>query len=454
MKRRPTSRRRFLEAATGAALATSAAMLRAADAREPVRVAVIGTGARGSDLLRALTTLDGVQVVGLCDNYAPHLERASRFAAPGTPRFANAEQMLAQAKPQAVVIAVPLAEHYRVTSLALDAGCDVFCEKTMCYSLDEARRLVAQVEQSGRVFQVGLQRRANVIYQQAVAMIRAGMLGQISAVKCQWHRNNNWRRPIPVPRGDAQWSALEHQLNWRLYQRSSGGLMAELGSHQLDVVNWCLGTTPKRVVASGGIDYWRDGRDVADNIFCIYEYELPVAATPAPAAATANQQPGGRSTHTVRVTYSSLCNNAYEGASELIMGTRGTLYLTSGKGLMFRERTADDVGWAPRRAASDNQQDDAALITSGKTLKLSNSPWAHRGEPVELDYLQGDDTRDELMSFVNHVRTRNVKTICDVQEGLRDTATVLMANEAMKSGTTVAWPLDAAPRAITATPRG
>lgn len=433
MNQHIATRRNFLEAATGVALASGAALLSAAEAREPVRVAVIGTGARGSDLLRSLTTIEAAQVVGICDNYAPHLERAAKFAGPNTQTFADAEQMLDRLKPQAVVIAVPLAEHFRVAGLALAAGCDVFCEKTMCYSLKQASQLAARVEELGRVFQVGLQRRANVIYQQAVAMIRAGMLGQISAVKCQWHRNNNWRRPIPVPRSDSQWSTLERQLNWRLYQQTSGGLMAELGSHQMDVVNWCLGTTPRRVQASGGVDYWRDGRDVADNIFCIYEYELPVAPASKDATAPA--------TYTVRATYSSVCNNAYEGASELIMGTRGTLYLTSSKGLFFRERSADDVGWAPRRAASDTQQDDAALITSGKTLKLSNSPWAHRGEPIELDYLQGDDTRDELVSFLDRVRTRNVKTICDANEGLRDTATVLMANQAMELAIFAFWPL-------------
>jgi hypothetical protein len=180
------------------------------------------------------------------------------------------------------------------------------------------------------------------------------------------------------------------------------------------------------VLASGGIDYWRDGREVADNVFCIYEYELP-----APTQAGSSARP-----YRVRVTYSSLCNNAYEGASELIMGTRGTLYLTSGKGLLFREAVAEDVAWGNRQA-----DQDASVITSGKTLKLANSPWAHRGQPIEIDNLIGDDTRDELVSFVDHVRRRDRQTLCDVHEGLRDTATVLMANQAMASGQAVDYPL-------------
>jgi predicted dehydrogenase len=433
-----STRRDFLGVAAGAAVSAGAQALQAADKPEPVTVAVIGTGGRGSDLVRALSTIRSARIVGVCDDYAPHLERGAKYAGPEAQTFVDYHKMIETLRPQAIVIAVPLVLHSKVASDALDAGCDVFCEKTMCYSVDEARKLVEKVESSGRVFQVGLQRRANPIYQQAAAMVQAGVLGQITSIKSQWHRNNNWRRPVPVPRGDAEWAKLERRLNWRLYREASGGLMTELGSHQMDVANWVLGSTPTRVMASGGVDYWRDGRDVKDNVFCIYEYEMPLskfgAAPNSPSAEPA-------APYTVRVTYSSLCNNAYEGASELIMGTRGSLFLTSDKGLLFREGAAADVGWAKSRSSTKEIDADAAVITSGKTLKLSNSPWAHRGQPIEIDNMDGDDTRDELVSFVDHVRRHDTRTICDAHEGLRDTCTVLMANIAMDRGTTVDWPL-------------
>jgi len=443
----PASRRRFLAAGAAALVPVAHALTaQAADGQEPVTVGVIGTGARGCDLLRSLTTIGGVKLVGLCDDYAPHLERGQRYA-PGVPSCADYRMLLERYKPQAVVVAVPLDRHYRVASDALAAGCAVFCEKTMCYDLEQATRLADQVAASKRVFQVGLQRRSNPIYQQAAAMVRSGVLGQVTSIKCQWHRNNNWRRPVPLPKSDAGYAALERRLNWRLYRERSQGLMAELGSHQLDVANWLLGSTPRRVVASGGIDYWRDGRDVRDNVFCIYDYELPAQGTGGGTILTKGNTPltpvpsptrgeGGSQKYAVRVTYSSLCNNAFEGASELVLCTRASLLLTSNKGLLYRERTAEDVGWARAPQADDN----ASIITSGKTLKLSNSPWAHRGEPVEIDNLIGDDTRDELVSFIDHVRRGDVRTICDAEEGWRDTATVLMANRAMDSGAAVEFP--------------
>jgi predicted dehydrogenase len=414
------TRRTFLETA-GATLAASA-VLRADDA--PVRVAVIGTGGRGSDLLRALTTIDEVTLIGVCDDYPPHLEQGAKYAGPQAKTFSDYRKMLHELKPQAVVIAVPLYLHYKVAVDCLSAGCDVFLEKTMCYTVDEAKKLAAQVVASKRVFQVGLQRRANAIYKQAQAMVAAGMIGQVTSIKAQWHRNNSWRRPVPVPKSDPNWQQLERKLNWRLYKAYSAGLMAELGSHQMDVANWFLGTHPKRVFASGGIEYFRDGREVYDNISCLYEYELK----------DAKGQP-----YTVRANYTSLCNNAYEGAAELIMGTKGSLYLTSAKGLLFQEKGTDVVSWEGNKEQS-NADANAAVVTAGKTLKLSNDPWAHRGAPIEIDIAEGNDTRDELVSFIDHIRRQDAKTICDVKVGLTDCATILMANQSVERGGWIEFP--------------
>lgn len=424
------SRRQFLTQATAlSALATQVAISRAADAQETVRVAVVGTGGRGCDLIRALTTIDGVEIVGLCDDYAPHLENGIKYAGNSPPGFTQLEAMLAQTKPQALIVATPLYLHAPMCLTALDAGCDVFCEKTMCHSVAEARQVATKVAEKKAVFQVGLQRRANAIYRQAISMVQAGMLGQISAIKAQWHRNNNWRRPIPAPRGSDAFTKLEQRLNWRLYWKYSQGLMSELASHQLDIANWMLEAAPTRVLGSAGIDYWRDGREVFDNVFAIYDYEVaPRAAKTGVNAATV----GDGKPYTVRVTYSSIQNNQYEGASELIMGTRGTLFLSQKKGLFYREAGVDDPGWA----TEGRVKNDASIITSGKTLKFSNDPWAHRGSPFEID-AEGDDTRDELIAFLECVRTRDVNTICNAAAGVINTATVLAANEAFQSGASV-----------------
>jgi predicted dehydrogenase len=430
----PADRRLFLKQASAlslvAGLATTAQAENDADL-EPVRVAVVGTGGRGSDLIRSLSTIERARIVAVCDDYAPHREQGQKYAGAGVQAFGDYAQLLREVRPQAVVVAVPLHLHFEVCQAAIEAGAAVFCEKTMCHTVDQARELTSAVDKRGAVFQVGLQRRANAVYRQAQAMIASGMLGRITAIKCQWHRNNNWRRPVPVRRDDSQWSTLERRLNWRLYREFSGGLMTELAAHQLDVVNWFLAEPPHSVIGSGGTDYWRDGRDVLDNVFCVYDYDLPVPLEkngPAPTA------PNDR--YTVRVTYSSLQNNAYEGASELVLGTKGTLFLTQKKGLFYREQVAAEPGWAGEGRA----REDAAIITSGKTLKMTNDPWSHRGAPYEIDS-DGDDTRDELVAFLQCVQRGDPATICDAKTGLQNAATVLMGNQAMDERKSVAYPL-------------
>ncbi len=129
-------------------------------------------------------------------------------------------------------------------------------------------------------------------------------------------------------------------------------------------------------------------------------------------------------------------NNAYEGASELILGTRGTLYLTSSKGLLFQEAERPAAP-PPKRVAPTEA---AASVTAGKTLKLSNDPWAFRGKPIEIDIAEGNDTRDELVSFVDHVVRQDPRTIADADVALADCATVLIANQSAETGGWVDFP--------------
>jgi predicted dehydrogenase len=388
--------------------------------KQKIRLAVVGCGGRGSDLIRKLTTFRDVELVGVCDNYPPHLEHGVEYSG-GAPGYSDFSEMLEKTRPRAVVLATPLHLHESMALETIEFGAHLYCEKILAYSVEAAKRIAEAAEAKGPVFQVGLQKRANPIYDQAVSMVQTGMLGQITAIQCQWHRNHSWRRPLPVAEGHPDFERLERHLNWRLYKETSQGLMAELGSHQMDVCNRILGGPPKRVLATGGIDFWRDGREVCDNVSCLYEYEKE------------NEE---GNPYTVRVTYSSLQNNAYEGASELILGTKGTLFLTSKKGLFYREETGEEIVVG----SSGEPGSGAVLVTSGKTLGLTNDPWAHRGKPLEIDS-ESDETRDALYSFLRKVANEDPATLCDARAGLENTATVLMANQAMETGKSVEYPL-------------
>lgn len=387
----------------------------------PVKVAVVGTGGRGTDLIRKLSTIERANIVAVCDDYEPHLLRGGDAAGEQVRQYLDYTEMLSKEEIDAVVVSVPLYLHFDMCEAAIHAGCAVFCEKTMCYSSSEARRLVELVHANKTIFQVGLQRRASAIYQQAHSLIDTGMLGKVLSIKSQWHRNGDWRRPVPVGKEHPDWQGLERKLNWRLYWPYSQGLMTELGAHQMDVASWMLGAAPKRVIASGGTDYWLDGREVFDNVYAVYDYEL---------------QDYSGEPYTARVTYSSIQSNAYEGASELIMGTKGSLLLTERVGLLYMEKGQERVDW--QQDGQDEASGNAETITSGKTLQLSNDPWAHRGKPFEISS-QSDSTRDQLIAFLDCVQRNDLETICPVEAGYENTVTVLMGNQAIKENRPITY---------------
>ena len=113
------------------------------------------------------------------------------------------------------------------------------------------------------------------------------------------------------------------------------------------------------------------------------------------------------------------------------------MYLTSSKGLLYQEQN----GPAPRRATKPaGQTEAAASVTAGKTLKISNDPWAFRGKPIEIEIAEGNDTRDELVSFLDHVARQDPATIADARVALADCATVLIANQSAETGGWVDFP--------------
>ncbi|MDR2915554.1 MAG: Gfo/Idh/MocA family oxidoreductase [Tannerella sp.] len=267
---------------------------------EKVRIGVIGTGSRGMYHLNNLQNIPQAEIVALCDDYEPHLQQAVVLY-PKAKQYDDYCKLLEDKNVQAVIITTPLNEHERMTIDALSAGKHVFCEKSMALTLGGCRRIYDAYKHSGKVLYVGQQRLFDPKYIRAMSMIHSGLIGTITGMRAYWYRNNDWRRPVPSPE-------LERRINWRLYRGSSAGLVTELAAHQLQVGDWALGLRPESVMGYGDIVYWKDGREVYDNISLIYHY------------------PNG-----VKMSYESIISNKFLGLEELILGDKGTMELEKGK---------------------------------------------------------------------------------------------------------------------------
>jgi len=417
-------RREFLtrtSAATAAVGLTGplAAFHRPPRSGEPIRWAVIGTGSRGGDHLRTLSRLDDARVVAVCDVYPPHLAKGLRLAggaASGVSSYSDHREMLQRGDIDAVSVATPIHAHAEVSIAALEAGVNVLCEKSMAHTIEQGKRMVEAVRRSGKLFQVGLQRRYTGFYRRARQLVAEGRIGRVMHATLQWHRNASWRRPVPAPHGEWTAEALERHINHRLYWNTSGGLMAELGSHQIDVLNWMLQETPAAVMGVGGIDSWRDGREVWDNINLVFEYASGCKAT-----------------------YTSIQANAFDGATEKLLGDKGTILLGR-QGRLFPERAARSLEPIQGAERVEVNGKSAFDFTSGAT-QTSGQGDAGDGETLKTPQMWLDGTHMEFSEFMRCIR-EGTKPLCDEVEGYKDSVCVILANQAMQEGRRVEFGKD------------
>jgi predicted dehydrogenase len=417
-----------------AAAAVAAVELQGAPAivkasNEQTKYGIIGTGGRGSYLLKHLSKLDNGHCVAVCDLDQVRLDRAAGIIGGNPSKYKDYRELLADKNVESVLIAVPLFAHFHVTSDALDAGKHVFCEKSLVFKPEEVHAIRALVGRHPKqVFQVGLQRRYSKFYQTAKQMVDQGLLGDVTHIHAQWHRNPGW---------------VMNGFNWRLYKEYSGGLAAELASHQVDIADWMFGSSPEYVMGVGGLDYWKDGRDVYDNIQLIYKY--PKNQKLVYSAITTNQ-------------HLPYLNSSRPEFGELIMGTAGALEITVGDG----ESTMPTALWyrEPAKVTSKPAEGKAAPTAAGATYAIGAGqkglPLAMATGSLKVDpkndsflsremkfakqwlYTKGVMADDEdrnpvetaLESFFNDCRTGGHPK-ADLDVGLHDSIAVILSNLAM-----------------------
>lgn len=290
------SRRSFLAksvASAGAGLVLGApSILRAAESgsQDKIHVALVGMGKQGRVLFEAMSNIPGLHFQAVCDIWDYNLKggmakvRALQGHVPKG--YSDIDEMLATEKGlDAVVIATPDFWHSPHTVKCLEAGLNVYCEKMMSNTIDGARAMVHATEKSGKLCQIGHQRRSNPRYLYTLNELIRGkkICGQIVNINGQWNRAISSSQDIAYnPKLAIQQDVLTrygfenmHQfMNWRTYLALSGGPISDLGAHQIDIFNWFLGTQPKAVYASGGRSYFTK-REHFDNVMAIFDYDTP-----------------------------------------------------------------------------------------------------------------------------------------------------------------------------------
>ena len=254
-----------------------------------LHLAVVGVGCQGRTLIDACLAIPGVRVSAVCDIWPYHLESAlDHLRRRGQePRgYAEFDDLVADEKDlHAVIIATPDGCHADQTVACLKAGLHVYCEAEMAGTLAGCRRMVLAARQSGRLLQIGRQKRSSPHYRQALEQIeQAGSVGRIGHVSGRWH-GRLLAPPVPDGREVPErvldrhgYGSMDALVNWRHSPDFSAGPLASLGNHQIDVFHWFLRGPPRAVDALGNSSACPAVRHRA--ALCLLEWEYVQAGVP------------------------------------------------------------------------------------------------------------------------------------------------------------------------------
>ncbi|MCB0283337.1 MAG: Gfo/Idh/MocA family oxidoreductase [Calditrichaeota bacterium] len=426
------NRRSFLKtsAAAGTGLIFAPAILKQARANDSndLNIALLGAGAQGQVLMNATLKIPGIRFKAVCDIWTDYNQtRAYRLLKKyghDLNAYEDYKDMLANEKDlDAVIIATPDFWHAPHAVACMDAGINVYCEKEMSNTLEGARQIVRAAKRTGKLVQIGHQRRSNprYIYCKEKLLSEAKVLGRITTINGQWNRavqpDLGWPEKYAISTSNLKKYGFSNMLqyrNWRWYKGLGGGPIVDLGSHQIDIYNWFLDAVPKSVMASGGTDYYdKATHEWYDTVLVTFEYET--AEGP------------------VRAFYQTITTNSSQGYYENFMGDQGTLQISesAARGGVYREQSAPPWDKWVDSGILKAPVENAAQPKPGVVLDVRETvaPPKH-----ELPVVFNDPYhKPHLENFFNSIRGKE-KLNCPVEVGYETAVTVLKVNEAVKAG--------------------
>jgi len=297
-----TSRRDFLKAGSAAVAATTVSWSARsygaiAGSNDRVRVGVTGCGDRMKGALIPSFLQHSKELnfefVAVSDLWNQRREEGTAYieklGGGRVDAVRNNDELYARKDVDAVLIATADFQHALHGVEAVNAGRDAYVEKPTAHTMEDARKFLAAVKKTGKIVQIGTQRRSTPSYQKAAEYIQSGKFGEIVMVEMTWNVNQpgRWRRPSVVPllkEQDTDWKRYlldrpyepfdaRKYLEFRLFWPYSSGIPDQWLVHQIDTVHWFTGLPhPRSVVANGGIYLWKDGRKNWDTMTAVFDY--------------------------------------------------------------------------------------------------------------------------------------------------------------------------------------
>ncbi|MBS1602752.1 MAG: Gfo/Idh/MocA family oxidoreductase [Bacteroidetes bacterium] len=434
-----TSRRDFIRKSSMAGMATymgslglsAASYRRIIGANDRVRVGVVGFSDRHRNdhipaFLRSNKEMN-FDIIAVSDIWKKRREEGKDFLAQkfghSIQACANNDELYNIKEVDAVMISTADFQHAWHTIEAVKAGRDTYTEKPLAETMDDARAVLKAVKESGKIVQIGSQRRSGANYQAAAEFIQSGKFGPIVMVELTWNVNQpgRWRRPALVAQlreEDTDWrrflinrpyepfDARKH-LEFRLFWPYSSGLPGQWMSHQIDTVHWFANLPhPRSVSANGGIYCWKDGRKNADTMTAVFDY------------GPLDDRSSG-----FQVTFTSRQTNSDGETKEIYYSNGGTLNLDT-------NRISPAGGLTEKYASAMGMHANQLPEISLKEL----------GEKISTEASTGGDplTTAHIRNWMECVRSRKQPN-APIEAGYKHSIAVIMANAAYRTGEKVTF---------------
>jgi predicted dehydrogenase len=403
------NRRNFIHQLTGGAAAIAGSSMfppaRVLGANDRVRFGLIGAGGRGTAIFKAALQAPNTQPVAVADVYSRRLDAVKRTV-PAIQTYTDFRRLLDDKSIDALLIATPQHLHALNFVPAIQAGKDVYQEKTMAFNPDHARRMRRAVQGSNRVVQVGIQSVTGNAFERARELSTPDRLGAITAVHTHHYRNSpygGWKRAIPTDcnlehiawkefEGEAAPHDFDPQrfINWRFFWDYSGGNVFENMVHQVGFWYKVLGLKIPRRVTMAGYNYLSPDMEVPDTMNVSMD------------------QP-----ENLMFTWNSVFGNNYYGedGNDLALGNKGTVI-----------RVVDSVNYLPQSHHAA-QQTQATSSVGGEANIVGSDE---------------NDTEAHMRNFFDCVRSRKEPN-CPFELGYRSAIACQMAIASLRQGRSVQW---------------
>ncbi len=438
------NRRRFLQ---GAAATTAGSLLaakvhaltalqteaaRSVAANDHIQVALIGAGGQGQYDTSVAVQVPGVKLVAVADCYSGRLEHCKEIWGDDLFTSRDYSEILAREEIDAVIIATPDHWHKHAAVDAMKAGKDVYCEKPMIHLYADGPEIIDTARSTRRILQIGSQRVSSIVYAKAKELLAAGAIGQLNMVTARWDRNSAigaWDYTVP-PDASAEtcdWPRFlgsapripfnaEQFFQWRKWKAYGSGVAGDLFVHLFSGTHFITGSHgPTRGMATGGLRFWRDGRDVPDVMLGLFDY------------------PEGFNL-SLRVNF---VDGGEESEGLIFTGSEGTMEIGGNAVSVSRVPHEKEPGLAI----------DSFTQAMQKTIReeyASKYPRTHPEGALAAGYEKYvapggySDSYDHFRNFFDSVRSRK-QPVEDAVFGFRAAGAALLSNLSMERGAIVKW---------------